>query len=428
MTDPRNLTLETRYELALDLPQAAAILRSRAVKAGTLDIVGAAVISPQSVSANGNLRLTNAAWQTSSVRASGINTRAAFTIRDDDLALTQLSGNWQSAAFAGNFAVHGWAPRFLTLIKHRKEASGSGEIRLSGLRIEQGANALFGDSFQWARIHLAGTAAGNAEISWSGTFKNLRTKVVANIAAPAKPLANEIPIHGNIAATALWPSRLEVDHLQLDTEMSTFRAAGTMGATKSNLSVNINSSQIAEIAQIIAAMRRSALPMNLHGSGTFAGTLAGRLAAPAIAGHFELSNVDLGLKQSALLQQKPFSSWLQLVGGNLSQAQNAHWDNFRGDVQLSSGLVSFQNAALMRGAARADFSGRATLANYGLQPDSAVTATFNVRDASILDLEHFVGSSYRASGSTSLHVTVSGPLTNPRGDGSACSEERPRGD
>src|SRR5205823_9102875 len=104
------------------------ITRNRALKAGALEISGAAVVNPTSLTANGSAKLTNAAWQSSSTRVSGVNAKAAFTVRDDDLALARISGNWQGAVFTGNVLAHGWAPKFLTVIARRKEGSGAGQL------------------------------------------------------------------------------------------------------------------------------------------------------------------------------------------------------------------------------------------------------------------------------------------------------------
>src|SRR5262249_62019724 len=101
----------------------------------------------------------------------------------------------------------------------------------------------------------------------------------------------------------------------------------------------------------------SAFPAQLHGLASFSGIVNGKLNAPILSGHLQLSDFETATSL-------PEGSTLSLPGSAAAKKpaqtgeERVHWDSLVGDISYSADSAAIKNMLLKHG--RASISANAT--------------------------------------------------------------------
>ena len=171
-----------------------------------------------------------------------------------------------------------------------------------------------------------------------------------------------------------------------------------------------------ELAPVVTAWRGSRaqdLPIEFGGRAKFQGTVLGRLARPALAGHLELHDFTTLLRR----QEKPVAG-----AAPAERVVRTRWELLEGDVEYSATHESLRNGVLRHGGARIGLDGSVALANGSYDASQPFSAHVKVENAEAGELQGLVGSNYPVSGQVSGDVHVEGTESHLSGSGRICHE------
>ena len=97
-----------------------------------------------------------------------------------------------------------------------------------------------------------------------------------------------------------------------------------------------------------------------------------------------------------------------------------HWDSLVADVDLSATQAAAHHGLLQRGNSQLRFDGSTALTNYKFTDSSRFTATLDLSDATVSELQSLAGYSYPLDGVVNMHARIAGT----RNDLSGASEIR----
>ncbi len=166
-----------------------------------------------------------------------------------------------------------------------------------------------------------------------------------------------------------------------------------------------------ELAPVVTAWRGSRaqdLPIEFGGRAKFQGTVLGRLARPALAGHLELHDFTTLLRR----QEKPVAG-----AAPAERVVRTRWELLEGDVEYSATHESLRNGVLRRGGARIGLDASVALANGSYDASQPFSAHVKVENAEAGELQGLVGSNYPVSGQVSGDVHVEGTESHLSGSG-----------
>jgi translocation and assembly module TamB len=203
---------------------------------------------------------------------------------------------------------------------------------------------------------------------------------------------------------------LEIWQLNLATRATQFTAVGVLGSTSARLSVTFNTTDLGELQPMLAAFHEPALPVEVHGRASFAGSVSGKLAGPAISGHLAISDFDTDFA-TAQTRVPPGSGW------PAAPPRRLHWDSLSADLVYSPSELSFHRGLLRRGAAQARFDVTAGLRDGALQDASPLRGRVHLTGADLQDVQLLAGTAYPIAGKLSLNMTLGGTRASPSGQG-----------
>lgn len=412
ISDPAAMIGDAQYVFDFDLHEIGDITRTRELRAGNLHLNGIASFSPIQFNATGQAALTRLAWESSTTHIPRLDAKAPFLVRDHELTLSRISADCMRATFSGRAVMKGWDSFWHPVTARQRSVAGN--IKATGVRLEDIATVF--PSSRFSALNLAGTAAGEATIAWTGSLPNIKAAVTAKIVPPAVPRIGTVPLSGEIGAE-ISAQETRLPRLRLKTASSSITATGLVGRKESDLSLAIDSSQVREIVRAFSVLEGWKPPVEVDGGGSFSGRMTGSLEDPVLAGRVELTGMQVALRPSRLWQTEPLESFLDLAGYDPSRSQPVAWDRLAGDLDFSPAAFSFRNAVIQGKLARADLSLQAGLQSYELAPDSRLAAKVTAAGIPLKAAQGFLGSRLAADGSADMDVKLSGTIQDPHGDG-----------
>lgn len=371
---------------------------------------------------DGTGRISGGAYRSGTVHVTGVTADAVAHITQDLIAVTGIHArlatggvvtgemrivNWETptAAQAGQAALTKAAPE-----------QGMIRTRLAGFTLDSLLDTVAPSRFR--RLGFDTSAAGTANVDWTGSPENLVGSVNVSLAGSHAPSPNEVPVNGVVEAAYMNRSgSVAVRTFDIHTPASEIQIAGVLGVYPMTRQSQINASlvtrNVAEFNPVLAAFGISApgqptpIPADLHGEAQFHGTVTGSLNSPDFKGHLEATDfniVPLGPTPSAT-----------------QAASNIHFDSLITDAAYSAGSLSVSAATLAQGKTTIQFSGdvrgRPDAPRDLFADSSTIHANVQVKNADIEQWMALTGKSYPVSGTLNLHAQTDGTIGDLNGTG-----------
>jgi translocation and assembly module TamB len=407
LSDFRKPTISANYTVNVDLTEAGLIARRVEVKGGTLELSGKGGWSAATFSSDGNARLRNFAWHDSLLTLRDTSLSTEFLVNDRLLKLTKTQGRLLGGSFAGDAEVNNWlvepSPVRDVKAKQKKGEEQKGVFRMRVKEISAGAlaSAVSTRQYPLERLNLAGVTDATIETRWTGSPRSADTDFALTLVPPANPQARQMPVSG--AARGTYRARsdeLELAQLDAQTRSSQVHASGKLGAA-SALQLSAGTTDLAELQPLIVALNGpNRLPINVHGSAHFAGSVSGRFSAATLAGHLRIQDFDSVLPATDRIDE-----------------QRVHWDSLGADIQVSPRNVAIRHATALHGSTTAHFDLSANLSKGEFNPTDALTANLNLQNADIEELQALAGYDYPVTGRMNLTMQAGGTRENPHAEG-----------
>ncbi len=409
IADLQNPKVDVSYKASLDVGDVGVLLNNPPLRSGRMDLTGQLAYLNGAFSSAGKIVLKDAEWTGTSVRAAGINAGAQFTVSKDRIVIPNIFGTAFGGVITGNAEIRNWrvekpAKRGVKTVVRE----GSADLKLTRVQLAQFVPAVSSRTMPLKRLKPAGAAGGTLQLRWTGSPARTEARLDLDVAPPANPAPNQLPITARLLATYKSDAQtLEVARLNLATRATRLDATGMLGSTSANLRVALNTSDLAEIAPAFSLLGESSLPADVHGHASFNGTLSGKLASPVLAGHVEANNFDsiVSVPTGFLEARSP------------AKPARIHWDLLHAEIHYSGTQFSAQHATLRRGATQLDFDVSANLVNGRFEPNSPFTLRAKVLNAELADLEAMLGRHDPLTARFVLDVNLAGTMNTLRGDG-----------
>lgn len=411
--DFRNPTVQGNYTAKLDLLEAGAILRLPQVRSGTLDLAGVGSWSAADFSSSGKLAVSQIDYRDQQIAVRDASLSSDFTLDPRQLKFQRAQARLLGGSVAGAAEISNW----LTLVTSQpapeprkkpakpeqlkpQETVGAIHLRLRDITASAVATA-FGSARHFDRLKVDGVTDGTVEIRWRGSLRNVETEFALNLIPPGRPLPNHMPVTAHARGTYRRAAdELELAQLDLNTRSTQLRASGKL-AENSTLQISASSSDVGELQPLITTLGGpDPLPVDVRGNVSFTGSAAGKVSAPSLAGHVQLSDFFTTLPPTSRTPERPI-----------------HWDALSGDVQLSSRSVALRRAAAQHGQSAVRFDVSAVLDQWTFAPQSPFTAHVDLENADVAELLSFAGYPYPVSGHINLLAQASGTHAQPHADG-----------
>ncbi len=247
-------------------------------------------------------------------------------------------------------------------------------------------------------IRVTGSVDGTTDLSWTGSFGNLRARSDLTVRAAARSTDRtstaNIPVNGSIHAIYDGPNNvLTVRQTSLQIPSTTLTADGQV-SKHSNLHIHGQANDLHQLAALAAAFSsKQSSPLLLSGSAKLEATVRGSIQKPEVSGQFSGQNLQV--------QGTEWKSAELSLAANPSQ------------INVSRGILV--NAK--RG--RASFDATVALSKWSYHPRNALHANLSAQQMSITDLQHLADLHYPVSGDLSANLSVNGSQLDPSGWGSA---------
>jgi translocation and assembly module TamB len=370
---------------------------------------------------DGTARISGGAYRVGTVYASGVTADAVAHVTQDLIAVTKIHARLATGGVAtGEMRIVNWQ----TPVPARpgqtvpKSAQQQGTIRtkLAGFTLDSLLDTVAPQRFR--RLGFDTSAAGTANVDWTGSPENLIGSVNVTIAPPHTPNPNEVPVNGVVAAEYMNGSGQVVIHtFDVHTPTSEIQITGNMGVypmtRKSEIDASLVTRNVAEFNPVLAAFGISApgqptpIPAELHGEAQFHGTVTGSLISPVFQGHLQAADLNI----------IPVGSTRMATVA----ASNLHFDSLTTDAAYSAGSLSVSVGTLVQGKTTILFSGdvrgRPSEPRELFADSSTIRANVQVKNADIGQWMGLTGKSYPVSGILNLHAQTDGTIGDLNGTG-----------
>ena len=359
---------------------------------------------------DGNVRISGGAYRTGSVNASGITADAVAHVTQDLIAVTRIHARLATGGLVtGEMKITNWETATAG------PEQGAIRTQLSGFTLDSLLNTVAPQKFR--RLGFDTSAAGTANVNWTGSPENLVGAVNINLVPPHTPSPNEVPVNGVVDAEYMNRSgSVMVQAFDIHTPASEIQITGSIGVVpmtrKSQIDASLVTRNIAEFNPILAAFGISApgqptpIPAQLHGEAQFHGTVTGSLDSPEFRGHLQATDFNIVPAGPPLTAQA---------------ASNLHFDSLTTDAAYRAGSLSVSVGTLVQGKTTIQFSGDvhgpAKEPRELFADSSAIHASVGVKNADIAQWMGLTGKTYPVSGTLNLHAQTDGTIGNLNGSG-----------
>ena len=296
----------------------------------------------------------------------------------------------------------------------------------------------------YADIGFTSEVTGPVRATWHGSGVALDVHGDLTFQPEHHPQPGSIPVHGFVKADFVGDhERLNFQQIDLYTPGTQIHTSGVMTVMpedkQSEMHGTVISNNVQEFDRLIYVVnytfpnssaavlrgpsfaKQSILPIHLIGNAYFKGDFTGSLMDPRITGHVDAERFYL---QKSGFGPHPIAHPVQIASGSPSTLP---WDSLHGDLVYTCPQVDVNHLVLSHGDStlHAEVQLRPVYVSkytYAFTPQTGVTATARVDNASIPDLEAFVGmpgtsSGYSTTGTLSADANVRGTLNDLLGSG-----------
>ena len=398
--------LTLNYHGNLDLAQAGELARLPELRRGKLEVTGSGTYSDRNFSTTGKLVARGTEYRQANGRVVDLDGGADFIADNSDAALPHVFARGLGGTAVGSLEVKNW---------RTAEPAGALRLRLTALSVSRLAAAISSRTLPLDRLHPVGTAAGTLDATWRGSPWRATTDIALTAVPPASAAPDQLPVTANVHATYSAPAGMvRLHRLEFAGRSVALNASGTMADRTNHLEFALQVGNLRDLNMLLAPVSPSRqVPQEITGSGSFTGTLQGRLSAPEIAGQVALADftVPVPLKLAAA------PAHAKTAPPNAAPAQSAHFDSFSAEVRYSPSAAAITNAQLRRGGEQAGFSASAGLLKGSLAGSSPIAIRATVRNFQFSDLEGLAGYDYPLSGTVNASLEIAGTKDDPRGRG-----------
>ncbi len=443
--------VQLTYDANLDVAQLGAIVRAPEFQGGALQLNGIADYSQiASYSTRGHIAFRNLDYHHDVLALRRANLDANFAFSQDRVALSRIAAHVFGGLVTGEADIknvlssaparrapepHSVASKRATeravLEPHSVfgEQEGSARLRAAGVSLNELMRTVSSRSLPLDKLNAVGSVTGTVNLDWKESPTNAVADLALDIAAPAQPAANQLPVSGSLRGrAALRSERVDLAALNLNTPHTHLDAAGSLGSTSAMLKLKADTTSLAELQPLFSGS--APLPIKLAGSASFNGTLSGRLRFPDIAGYIQATNFTYLYTPENAAQEKPPQpppkhKWFSRAAATQSPPapqpapppRRIHVDSFAGDVQYSQTALALHHAIVQEAAAQLHIDGTATLDKGDFTGDSQFQVQASLHNGDIGELQRVVQTSYPLQGKLSFAVQAAGTANNPHGDG-----------
>ncbi|HYG99413.1 MAG TPA: translocation/assembly module TamB domain-containing protein [Terriglobales bacterium] len=429
--DLSSAAVDVNYRATLDLRNVGAISRTRQMRHGVLHLDGRGTYTQSAFNSIGRLTVSGLDWQEPSVRIRNVSLASDYRVDNLRLLLPNISAAIFGGRATGKVEVLNWlsqqtASRMLAANPRPQQQvrQGSAIFQISGVGLSGIVGAISTPSLPLDRVNMVGATSGSIAATWTGELSKAVAELDLAIVPPANTTPQQVPVTGTVQGRYLGSSGvLRIASAELSTPATRVEAGGSLGSTAAALRITATTSNLGELTPIFAAQGHSAsLPVDLHGQATFDGTVGGRISAPTIAGHLQITDFESLIAPPAMLgrgQKAPVGKTVasEMSASNPRTVRRMHWDIFSTDLHYSPSSLALRNSALRRGNAQINFDLNAQLHRGRFTETSPFTAHVNAHRAQVADLQTLAGYDYPLSGIADVNVRVSGTQSTLRGNG-----------
>jgi translocation and assembly module TamB len=370
---------------------------------------------------DGNARISGGAYRTGSVSANGITADAVAHITQDLIAVTGIHARLATGgAITGEMRIVNWlapapAQPGQTSPKAEQE-QGTIRTQLAGFTLDSLLDTVAPKRFR--RLGFDTSAAGTANVNWTGNPDNLIGEVKVTLAPPHTPSPDEVPVNGVVEAEYTNRSgSVLIRTFDIHTPGSEIQMTGSLGVypmtRKSQLDASLVTRNVAEFNPMLASFGISApgqptpIPAELHGEAQFHGTVTGSLDAPNFQGHLQATDFNIAPQGPTPLSTQA--------------AANLHFDSLTTDAAYNFGSLSVSLGTLVQGKTTIQFSGdvhgRPNAPKDLFADTSTIHARVQVKNADIAQWIALTGKSYPVSGILNLQAQTDGTIGDLNGTG-----------
>jgi translocation and assembly module TamB len=421
--------LQFKYAASLDLPEVARQTALAAIRAGHAAVQGSLAYQGQRYSAPGTITIRGLDWVDSALplRAYGIDGTCDFNLSPEKIALPRLAlrifggsvtgdaqiANWRSAASSPPAAPASRAQRKNSAVAAQPETMrGLANLHLARLQIGTLARAVSTSRLPLEKLELAGGAAGDVKISWTGPIKNAVAEMVVDVDPPSNPLPRELPVTAHMLATYHGDTRtMRIASLTLATRAIHANANGELGSRTTQAHLAVNATDLHELQPVLDAFRPGTrIPVTVNGHASFSGYVFGDFDALGARGHLELENFSSEIAFAARPSPEP--------PGGAGAAPSIHWDSMVADLNYSPSGVTLQHGTLRRAKTTIAFSGSTSLHQGAFdQSTSQIVLDLRLENAGLSEIQELAGTNYPVTGTLTADLRASGTAQNLRGSG-----------
>ena len=390
--------IEAKYMADLDLTRAAAVARSRQLRAGQLQLSGQGSWSSKTFSTNGSATVKELAWHDSNFNLHGAALSAKFSADPARLNLSQIQARMLGGSAAGDITVNNWLNAKQPVKSNRNaQQDGTLHFRLTNLSVADVAEAVSNADKPLDRIGLDGATTGTIDAHWNGSPRNAEVKIAVEARARSVTPQGRLPLDANARLTYYGArDELQVEQLDARTQFTQVHASGAISQNAS-LRLSAATTDLDELAPVVIALggpRR--LPFTLDGKAEFNGTVSGQLSAPNLSGEVQASDFEVEVPATSRTPER-----------------KVHGDSLKAEVQFSPKALAVRNGQVHHDATDMSFAFNVGLLKGVPQADSPVSGHIEAHRADLAEVLTLTGYDYPLRGTVDLQADLSGTKSAP---------------
>ncbi|HXW93776.1 MAG TPA: translocation/assembly module TamB domain-containing protein [Terriglobales bacterium] len=402
MVNFRQPSISGRYDLRLDLAEAAAIAQWPDLRQGTLQLAGRGSWSKAGFSADGQWNLVDfeGGWTCAKLPASTLE--GQFLLNPQQLQVRDIRGRLLGGEVGGEAQVQNWQNSLPPFSRGRHDPErGSVRLRMKNLSAEAIAAACSSPARPFERMHLVGSTSASVDTHWKGTARNAEAEIALDVVPPAEVLSAQLPLRAHAHAMYRFSAgELEVSEFNADTLATQARASGVLSA-RAALKVAFTTTNLGEWNRGLAALGyREAQPFAIRGRAAFTGTATGRLSAIDFTGR---------------LQAQDFQ--FELLDNRGNRPRKLRADSLSANLELSPYAFAARHGTLRHGTTLLRFDLSAGLDRRRFTDSSPFLASIELKDAEAEEMLALADVSYPLTGRLDLSLRASGTRAWPTGRG-----------
>jgi translocation and assembly module TamB len=402
LVDFRQPSVSGRYDVKLDLAEAAAITHLADIRHGVLQLTGRGAWSSKAFSADGKWDLVDfdSGGDCRKLHASSFD--GQFSLSPQRLELRDIEGRLLGGEVTGDAQVVNWLNSLLPSSASKTDPErGTVRLRMKNLTVDAIAAACASSARPFESMQLVGYASGSVDARWKGSPRNTEAEVVVDVVPPAHVLPAQLPLHAHAHAIyRVSAGELEVSEFNADTLTSQARASGTL-STRAALKVSFTTTNLGEWDRVLRALGyEQPLPFAIRGRAAFTGTATGRLSEIAFLGRLQAQDLQL-----------------ELPGNQGNPQGKIRWDALAANLELSPHGFVAHRGTLRHGATLLRFDLSAGLDERKFTDHSPFVASVDIRNAEAEEMMALAGYSYPLTGRLDFSLRASGTRASPTGGG-----------